>query len=242
MARPAPNAPQGDKDYGNGGEASDERLAGPAGKRPAPKRGERPGRQPQPQTQRQGSARPESEPQSQAERQGGARQEAEPQPQVQRRGSIRQENDPQPQVQRRGDVRQDNEPEPLALKQAEVRPESEPIDIPWREVAPPAAKNEPAAEVFTPPAPETRAYEPRSEPRPSPPPEPKPASPPDIIDAEWQDKVESEAAPAPAAQEQAANPPKAASHRDRDIAGTIYLVLLAILAASLSAAVVLFLF
>jgi hypothetical protein len=226
MARPAPNAPQGDKDYGNGGEAPDERLAGPAGKRPAPKRGERPGRQPQPQTQRQGSARPESEPQSQAERQGGARQEAEPQPQVQRRGGIR----------------QDNEPEPLALKQAEVRPESEPIDIPWREVAPPAAKDEPAAEVFTPPMPETRAYEPRSEPRPSPPPEPKPASPPDIIDAEWQDKVESEAAPAPAAQEKAANPPKAASHRDRDIAGTIYLVLLAILAASLSAAVVLFLF
>ncbi len=178
MARPAPNSPQGDNDYGNDDEAQDERFAGNPGKRAAPK----------------------------------------PSEHAARRKQTQQQDD--------------------------IQPEGKPVETAWQEVEPPLIADEPAADrdekARAAPRRKSREQETRRDVKPAPAPGAEPVLPPEMVDAEW---AEADVPPRdPADSTATAKAPKAGKRREYDIAGTVYLILLAILAASLSAAVVLFLF
>jgi hypothetical protein len=136
----------------------------------------------------------------------------------------------QSQTQRQGDVRQDREP----------------VDIPWQDLEPPSMDEEAAAapreEARARAERKSRAEEAKRDPLPASAPVPEPVIPePRLEDPTWgpaeetkpEELAESAASP---------KPPEAGKRRKFDIAGTIYLILLALIAASLSAAVVLFVF
>jgi hypothetical protein len=180
MARPAPNPPQGDNDYGNDDERDIERLGGSPAKRPAPT-----------------PARPAR--QSQTQHQSGA------------------------------------------------LPEHEPQDVPWEELEPPARGGDdiaatPRQEPRARPERQSRAENARRDPLPASAPVPEPVIPaPHLEDPTWGAAEETE--PDAIAESAASPKPQKVAKRGKfDIAGTIYLILLALLAASLSAAVVLVLF
>jgi hypothetical protein len=169
MARPAPQPPRGDHDYRIDDEAQNDRGLALAGRRPAPKAGERASRPSQTQTQ------------------------------------------------------------------VEARPGQPSDEMPWVDVEQPAPQDDAALSARQSRPKDSRLDEPVEIPVP----EPSLAAP-SMEETDWQILPDEPfATETPATIKKPANGKR---RRSYDVAGTIYLIMLAILAASLSAAVVLFLF
>jgi hypothetical protein len=143
--------------------------------------------------------------------------------------------------------------QPQRRHQPEAREPSEPDEAPWQDLNEPVAKDKAQIslgeeESLSTAGDQRHALEPEEK---SPArraardeqaaavPLPEPAYPPPLVeDATWE-AIET---PSELKDEAAAKPAKERNQRRVDVAGTIYLILLALVAASLSAAVVLFLF